>query len=143
MGDAEAEAVYRDELIDLAAERFAEELLHAAQVAESLLADIGNESDRAGRLHMTFIEGARHREDDGEPAAIVADAGAFEHGAFTRHFDIGAFGKDRVEVRGQDDVGMRRLAGRTPITLPAASMRTSCNPSSSKSRLSSRPRTSS
>jgi hypothetical protein len=39
-----------------------EELLHAAKVAEALLADVGDERDRAGRLDAPLVE----RADDAD-----------------------------------------------------------------------------
>ena len=144
VGDAQARAVHRDELIDLSLETLVEQLLHAAQVAEALLADVRDKGDRARRLDVGLVQRADHAEHHGQPAAIVADAGPFQDVAVARDFDVRAFGEDGVEVRARrPDCGRAALPGRTPITLPARSMRTSFSPSSSNRRFSSLPRASS
>ena len=109
--DAEPGAVHRDELIDLSLEAVEEEALHAAQIAQPFLADIRDERDGAGSFHVAVIQRADYREHDGQSAAIVADARRFEDVALARDFDVGAFGEDGVEVRGEYQVGVRGLAG--------------------------------
>ena len=107
----ETGAVHRDELIDLPLEAVEEEALHAAQIAQALLADIGDEGDGAGGCHAAVIEGADDRQHDRKTAAIVADAGAFQDLALAGDFDVGAFREDGVEVGGEYQVRPRGLAG--------------------------------
>ena len=111
MGDAQPGAVHRNELVDLALQAVEEQALHAAQVAEAFFADVGDEGDGARRLDVRLVQRANHGEHDREAAAIVADAGAFHDVAFASDFDVGAFRENRVEVRAEDQVGMRGLAG--------------------------------
>ena len=111
MRDAEAGAVHRDELVDLPLEAVEEEALHAAQIAQPFLADIRDERDGAGSFHVAVVQRADHREHDRQAAAIVADARRFEDVALARDLDVGAFREDGVEVRGEDQVGPRGLAG--------------------------------
>jgi hypothetical protein len=85
-------------------------LLHAAQVAQSLFANVGDEGDCAGGLYVRFVERADDAEHHGEAAAIVANARAFEDVAFHGDADVGAFGKDGIKVRGEDQVRMRGFA---------------------------------
>ena len=51
VSDTQAGSVDGDELVDAALQRLVKELLHTAEVAETLLADVGDKGDRAGRLH--------------------------------------------------------------------------------------------
>jgi hypothetical protein len=55
-------AVDRDEAIDLPLQPFAKQVLHAAQIAEALLADRADERDRAGRLNVALDHRARNRQ---------------------------------------------------------------------------------
>src|ERR1019366_476479 len=103
--DAEAGAVHRDELIDLSFETVEEEALHAAQVAQPFLTDIGDEGGGAGSFHVAFVQGADHGEHDRETAAIVTDARGFENIALAGDFDVGAFREDGVEVGGEYQIG--------------------------------------
>jgi hypothetical protein len=111
VGDAEAGAIHRDELVDLSFEAVEEEALHAAQVAQAFLADIGDEGDGAGGFHVALVEGADDGEHDGQAAAIVADAGAFEDRPARVTLTSVPSGKDGVEVGGEYQVGPRGLAG--------------------------------
>ena len=74
----EAESVDGNEFIDLALERRDEELLHAAQIAEPFLADVGDEGDGPGSLDVRFVEGADDAQHQRKTAAIVADSRPFE-----------------------------------------------------------------
>ena len=95
----------------LAGELDVEQMLDAAQVAEPLLADVGDEGDRAGGLDAGLLEQPGDAEHHRQTAAVVADARAFQHRAIARHFDVGLFGKHGVEVRGQYQVRARVAAG--------------------------------
>ena len=107
-------AVDRDEAIDSVFQRLVEEALHAAQVAEPFFADRGDERDRSRCRHAGLVQRSRDREQIGEPAAIVADAGTAKHVAVPSNLDVGAARKHGVEVRAHDDVRARdsRLAAR-------------------------------
>ena len=54
VGDAEAGAIHRNELIDLALQAVEEEALHAAQIAEAFFADVGDEGDGAGGFDVAL-----------------------------------------------------------------------------------------
>ena len=111
VGDVHAGAVNRDEAIDLILERVVEQLLHAAQIAEPFLADVRDERDRAGRLHLRVLHLTHDRHEHREPAAVVADAGSVEDAALALHLHVRPLGEHRVDVRGDDDVRPRRGAG--------------------------------
>ena len=112
VGDVHAGAVDRHEAIDLILQRHAEQLFHAAQVAESLFADVRDERDRPGRLDLRLLHLADDRDDDGEAAAVVADPGPVQHGALPLHLHVRAFRKDRVQVRRNHDARARGAAAR-------------------------------
>ena len=109
--DAEAGAVDRDEAIDLPLHAFVEEILHAAQIAEAFFADRADKRDRARRLDLRLVHRAHDREQHGETAAVVADAGTAQDVAFALDLDVGAFGKHGVEVRGEHEARPRLRAG--------------------------------
>ena len=54
--------VHGKELIDLALHRFAEEFLHAAQIAEPFLTHIGDEGYGARRFNVRLVECANDAE---------------------------------------------------------------------------------
>ena len=83
----------------------------AAQVAEPLFADIGDEGDRAGRLHVRLAQGTDDRRQHGEAAAVVADARPPQHVSLARDLDVGVFREHGVEVRRNHDVRRRCCAG--------------------------------
>ena len=72
------DAVNRHEPVDLSFQRVGEQRLDAAQVPESLFTDGADECDRARRPNIRRVERARDREDDGQAAAVVADARTLE-----------------------------------------------------------------
>ena len=92
-------AVDRDEPVDPPLHRVAEELLHPAQVAEPLLADVRHEGHGAIRLDAGAVERAGHGQQDRQPPAVVPDAGPREDGPVALDPDVGAFREHRVEVR--------------------------------------------
>ena len=67
-------AVDGDESIDPVLQRFVEEPLDAAEIAESFFADRTDERDRAWRGHAGLVQGAGHGDEIGETAAVVADS---------------------------------------------------------------------
>ena len=87
-----------------------EQLLHAAQIAEPFLADVGDERDRARRLDVGLLHLADDRDHHREAAAVVADARSLEQVALALHLDVGAFGEHRVEMRREHEMRMRGRA---------------------------------
>ena len=83
-------------------------MLYAAQIAESFLAYRSNECNGPRSPDFCMVQGPDDTDHDGETAAIVGDAGTFERRSFPRDFDVCAFGKDRVEMGGDDDMRMER-----------------------------------
>ena len=55
-----------------------EEVLHAAERAHALFACCADEDDVARVLDTRRVAGADHREDHGQGACVVADAGSME-----------------------------------------------------------------
>ena len=108
--DAEPGAIDRDEAIDLPFQPFAEQVLDAAQIAESFFADGADEGDGARRAEVVLDDRARDGEQHREAAAIVADARAAEHRPFALHRDVRAFGKHRVEMRAEHEMRARLRA---------------------------------
>ena len=72
--DAEPVAVDRHEPIDPVLQRFVEQPLDAAQIAETFFADRANERDRAWRRHAALFSARATAISVGQPAAVVADA---------------------------------------------------------------------
>ena len=97
--------VDRHEAIDPALQRLVEEALDAAQIAKAFFADRSDEGHRAGSRDTRLVHRPGHGQHVGEPAAIVADAGAAKHVPLASNFDVGAARKHRIEVRAHDDVG--------------------------------------
>ena len=87
-------------------------MARAAQVARSFFADVADEVHRAVRLNARLLERARDRENHGEPAIVVTDSRRAKLVAVALDRDVGAFGKDRVEVAGDHD---RRSRCRRPV----------------------------
>ena len=81
IGDAEAGAVDGNEFIDLALQAVVKKILGAAQIAQAFLARVGDERNRAGRLHVGIVQRLNHAQHHSQAAAIVADAGTFQHRA--------------------------------------------------------------
>ena len=83
----------------------------AAQVAEPLLADVGDEGDRSRRRDLRLLQQPDDADEHGQAAAVVADARSLQHGALARDLDVGLFGEHRVEVRGDDQMRARLRPG--------------------------------
>ena len=77
---ADAEPVDRDEAVDVAV--VAKQRLHAAQIAEFLLADGADEHHVADGHELVFVHRLDQRQQRGQPARIVADAGRRERRPF-------------------------------------------------------------
>src|SRR5450432_3718213 len=69
-------AINRDEVVDLALEAHVEKMLHAAQIAKALFADIRHKRDRSWRYHLRLIQRADHSNQCGQPAAIIRNSRA-------------------------------------------------------------------
>ncbi len=95
-----APAVDRDEVIDLGP-ALAEEMLHAAEVAEPFLADRGDEQDIAASLDSGVQHRAHHGEHEREPPGIVPDSRRDETISFALHGHVGALGENGVEMGNQ------------------------------------------
>ena len=103
--------------------------LHAAQVAEFLLADVADEQQVAHGLHLVVVEHLEPRQQHREAARVVRDAGRVELAVALLHLDVGAGRKDRVEVRRDQQLRARcRVPLRRPTTLPSLSIRASVEP---------------
>ncbi len=101
---AAARAVHRDEGLDAVfVGPFQEEVLHAAQVAESFFADVADEEDVALRRDAGCVHRANDRQQHRERSRVVADARRGEPGAVTLDLDVRAFRKHRVEMCGDGD----------------------------------------
>ena len=76
---------------------------NAAQVAFAFFADVAREDDRFRRVDARFGERAREAGERGEACAVVGDARSGEAVAMAFHADIGAGGKNRVQMRGEQN----------------------------------------
>src|SRR5262245_21042992 len=101
--DVEACAVYGNEMGCPSFHFAIEKMAHAAKIAQPLFADIGDEDDRAFGFDPGLIEGLDTREDHGQPAAIIADAGNRDDVAAPFNLEFGLFGKDCVEMRSKHE----------------------------------------
>ena len=77
---------------------------HAAQIAEAFLADVCHKCDRSSKLNTSAGQCSSETEQDGQASAVVADARPLQPAAGPRDADVGAFRKDRVEMRGDHEV---------------------------------------
>ncbi len=112
VGDASGFARFdRDEIVDAAFECGAEELFHAAKVAGTLFADVGDEGDGASSGEVGVVHGVDDGEQSGESAAVVADAGTFEDVSGACDVDVSLGREDGVEVGGEHEMWMRLGAG--------------------------------
>ena len=101
------------------------------KIAEAFFADVGDKGHGTVVLTFARFERANDRHQDGQPPAVVADARTRQDRPAPLDPDVRAFGKHRVEVRGDHDCGRAATPGRSPRTLPALSMRTLDRPSCS------------
>jgi len=79
------------------------ESAHAAEIAFSFLADVGDEEDGAKRSDFSFVQATGDGDKRGEAGAIVGDAGRTHALRFAANFYVGAGREDGVEVRGEHD----------------------------------------
>ena len=96
-------SVDRYEAVDVLV--IAEQRFHAAQIAQPLFPDRGDEQDVADGLDAGGVERAHHRQQFGEPAGVVADAGRVEPAVPFLDGQVGAFREHRVEMRRHDQPG--------------------------------------
>src|SRR5271170_5456100 len=76
--NTQAVAIDGNEFVDLPGHAFGEEILGAAEIAESFFTNIGDECNCAGRLHFGFVQALDGGKHHGQPAAIITDPRAFE-----------------------------------------------------------------
>ena len=80
-------------------------MLHAAQIAEPLLADRADECDRARRLNVLPVAARGRRQQHRQAATIVADARPAQHRSGTRGLCTSSvFRENRVEVGAEHEV---------------------------------------
>ncbi len=79
------------------------EVLHASEVAEPFLPYRPHEGHAAGGLDPRFVQSSNHAKDDGQPAAVVRNAGSRDSRTRTRRLDVGPLRKNGVEVRAHHD----------------------------------------
>ena len=108
VGDVQADAVDRHERVDRAGQLGVDEMPHAAEVAEAFFADGADERHGTGGLDRRSRQRVGDRDQDRQPAGVVADARPLQHRAAARDADVGALGEHGVEVRADDDVRPRR-----------------------------------
>src|SRR5215510_12384391 len=77
-------------------------MTNAAKVSEALFTNVSDEKYRSIGFNLCFIQSAGDCENDGQPSAIVSDAWTRKHSAFAFDLNVHAFGKDRVQMRGQN-----------------------------------------
>ena len=103
--------VDRHKAIDGAFQRLIENRLDAAQVAESLLTDVSHEGDRPRRLNVRLIQDARDGQEHRQTPAVIANPWCVEHSALAPHPHVGPLRKHRIEMGGDNHMGMERHAG--------------------------------
>ena len=112
VGDASGFAGFDgDEFIDIAFECGPEEFFHAAKVAGTLFADVGDEGDGASGGEVHVVHGVDDREESGEAAAVIANTRAFEDASGAGDVDVCLGWEDGVEVCGEDEMWVRLRAG--------------------------------
>src|SRR5437867_12628758 len=78
-------------------------MANAAEISRSLFAHVADEDDASVMLWIRALECARHCEDDREAATVVRNARPLHPSILQANADIGAFGKHRVEMAGEND----------------------------------------
>jgi hypothetical protein len=97
-------AVHGDEGADPVLVRtLLEQVPHTAQVARTFLADIGDEQQIGAGTHTGGVHGAQPREQHGEGAGVVADAGCVEPRSLAPDREVGAGGEYGVEMGSDAD----------------------------------------
>src|SRR5580704_785950 len=105
--NTQAVAIDGNEFVDLPGHAFGKEILGAAEIAESFFTDIGDERNCTGRLHFGFIQALDGGQHDRQPAAIVTDTRAFEDISLARNLRKSLLGKNRIEMRADDEIRPR------------------------------------
>ena len=77
---------------------FSKQMLHAAQVARTLLADVADEEQVSRGLDRGCMERTRDGQQRGQSGGVVTDAGRFQPGTGPSDGDIRPLRKYRVEV---------------------------------------------
>ena len=97
-------AVDGEERFDLVAvSALREQVAYTTQVATAFLADVPYDEDIVARANLGGVHRAKKSEQHGKAARIVADPRRVEFSAFPPHGDVGALGKDRIEMRCDGD----------------------------------------
>src|SRR6266481_4821023 len=76
---------------------------HAAEIAFTFFANVGDEKDGAARLDMGFLASAGYGDERGETRAVIGDSGGEEAITVVADFYFGGGGKDGVEMGGEHD----------------------------------------
>src|SRR5690625_3553578 len=97
-----AASIEGDERIDFW-RTFAEEIFDASKIAETLFADGSDEPDIGFSCDIGMTHGAEDIQDDDQAAGVISDSRSVEPVAFFLHGDIGSFGKDGIEMSGEDE----------------------------------------
>ena len=97
LADALAASVYREETVDLVGVVL-KEILHAVEVAETLLTDVSAEDDAAAGLDSALAERPEQAEHVAEVGGVVAYARAVIAVALLADVKRGVEREDRVEV---------------------------------------------
>ncbi len=88
-----------------------EDVAHAAEVAFTLLADVGAEEDGRRRRDVGEAHGGDESEQRGEAGGVVARAGAEDAGVLLGGDGVDAGGEDGVEMGGDEDERSGRWTG--------------------------------
>ena len=94
---SQAHAVERDETVDILV--VAEQRFHAAQIAQFFFAHGADKHDVAHGAHARLVEVLQRGQQCRQSRSIIADARRVVAAVFFAHFDVGAFGKHRVQMR--------------------------------------------
>src|SRR5260370_132712 len=76
---------------------------HAAEIAFTFFANVGDEKDGAARLDVGFLASAVAGDERGETRAVIGDSGGEEAITVVADFYFGGGGKDGVEMGGEHD----------------------------------------
>ena len=105
--------------------KFVHQRANAAKISFAFFADVARENDRFCRADATLRQRARNADQRSETCAVIRDAGSFQARAlrFTRTFVPAGNTVSRCATRRMTFFGLE--PGRSPITFPILSTRTS------------------
>ena len=78
-----------------------DERAHAAEIAFAFFADVGDKQNGALRLDARFVNGARDGHQRRQAGTVVGNSRRAHAIAFAMNFDVGAGGKNGIEMRGR------------------------------------------